>query len=60
VFHYQPLHLSEMGRKYGGHAGQLPVTERLGDCLVRLPMYNDMQPQEQLEVIKALRTFKLD
>ena len=26
-FHYLPLHLSEMGRRLGGRAGQHPVTE---------------------------------
>src|SRR5271165_2800833 len=27
TFHYQPLHLSEMGRKAGGREGDCPVTE---------------------------------
>ena len=27
VFHYQPLHLSEMGRQFGGAEGDCPVTE---------------------------------
>ena len=57
VFHYLPLHLSEMGLKYGGYAGQCPVTERVSDCLVRLPFYNDLGETEQAEVIEAIREF---
>lgn len=40
VFHYQPLHLSEVGRRYGGALGQNPVTEVISDTLVRLPVYS--------------------
>src|SRR5713226_9709765 len=31
VFHYQPLHLSTMGRRYGGREGQCPVAEDVAD-----------------------------
>lgn len=57
VFHYLPLHLSDMGLKYGGQPGDCPVTERLGDCLVRLPLYNDLTPAEQSRVIKVIKNF---
>lgn len=39
VFHYLPLHLSEMGKKLGGRFGDCPVTEGASDRLVRLPFY---------------------
>ena len=42
VFHYLPLHLSEMGKKFGGKVGDCPVTENISDRLVRLPFYNDL------------------
>lgn len=38
VFHYMPLHTSPMGEKYGCKQGMLPVTERISECLVRLPL----------------------
>lgn len=57
VFHYLPLHLSDMGLEFGGRAGQCPVTERVSDCLVRLPFYNDLGEAEQAEVIAAIREF---
>src|SRR5262249_38366611 len=40
VFHYAPLHLSEMGRRFGGRPGQCPVTEDVSDRLLRLPFFN--------------------
>jgi dTDP-4-amino-4,6-dideoxygalactose transaminase len=57
VFHYQPLHLSEMGRRYGGRPGQCPVTEEIGDRLVRLPLHWGMTDDEQAEVLDAVRSF---
>jgi dTDP-4-amino-4,6-dideoxygalactose transaminase len=57
VFHYMPLHISDMGRKLGGYPGQCPVTERVSDCLVRLPFYNDLTEADQTQVIAAIREF---
>jgi dTDP-4-amino-4,6-dideoxygalactose transaminase len=54
VFHYQPLHLSEMGRRWGGQAGDCPVSEDISDRLLRLPFYTDMATQEQDRVIEAM------
>lgn len=57
VFHYQPLHLSAMGRHFGGAPGQHPVTEHAADCLVRLPIYYQLTSTEQARVIEALHAF---
>ena len=57
VFHYQPLHLSEMGRSFGGRPGDCPVTERVSDQLVRLPLHNLLTGNEQEEVIEAILDF---
>jgi dTDP-4-amino-4,6-dideoxygalactose transaminase len=54
VFHYLPLHLSEMGLRYGGQPGQCPVTESISDRLLRLPMYYDLSDAEQKRVIDLL------
>ena len=59
VFHYQPLHLSDMGKHFGGKTGDLPVTERMGDCLLRLPFYNALTESDQDQVINALKNFKI-
>jgi len=58
VFHYQPLHLSEMGRKWGGKEGDCPVTESASDCLVRLPFYNDLSEEDQDRVVSAVIEFQ--
>ena len=58
VFHYLPLHLSDMGKKYGGCKGDYPVTERVSDRLLRLPFYNTLTESEQDRVINAVQTYK--
>jgi dTDP-4-amino-4,6-dideoxygalactose transaminase len=55
VFHYQPLHLSDMGRRFGGREGQHPVTEDVSDRLVRLPIFFQLTDDEQARVIDAVR-----
>lgn len=57
VFHYQPLHLSKMGRQFGGKAGDCPVTECVSDRLVRLPFFNDLTQEEQSRVINKITEF---
>jgi dTDP-4-amino-4,6-dideoxygalactose transaminase len=57
VFHYQPLHLSEMGQRFGGQAGDCPVTEDASDRLLRLPFYNDLTEADQARVVAAIHAF---
>jgi dTDP-4-amino-4,6-dideoxygalactose transaminase len=54
VFHYLPLHLSEMGVRFGGKQGDCPVTERVSDQLLRLPFYNVLGREEQERVIESI------
>jgi dTDP-4-amino-4,6-dideoxygalactose transaminase len=54
VFHYQPLHLSEMGYKFGGRTGQHPVTELVADRLLRLPLYIGLTDHQQQRVVRAI------
>ncbi len=58
VFHYLPLHLSDMGRSFGGRPGDCPVTERVSDQLIRLPFHNGLTGAEQEQVIEAIQEFK--
>jgi dTDP-4-amino-4,6-dideoxygalactose transaminase len=59
VFHYLPLHLSPMGRRFGGQEGNCPVTEDVSDRLVRLPFYNSLSGEDQDRVIKAVLEFRV-
>lgn len=58
VFHYQPLHLSKMGRQFGGAPGQCPVTERVAETLVRLPLFASLTDEEQEQVVEAVVGFE--
>ncbi len=57
VFHYVPLHSSPMGRTFGYEAGDLPVTEQVSRCLLRLPIYYEIGEHEQASVVEAVRAF---
>jgi len=57
VFHYLPLHLSDMGRTFGGRPGDCPVTEDVSDRLLRLPFYNNLSGADQSRVIHAIQEF---
>jgi dTDP-4-amino-4,6-dideoxygalactose transaminase len=57
VFHYLPLHLSDMGQSFGGKIGDCPITERVSDQLIRLPFHNALTSTEQEQVIDLLREF---
>lgn len=57
TFHYLPLHLSRMGRQFGGQTGDCPVTESVAGRLMRLPFYTDLTQAEQDEVIEAVIAF---
>jgi dTDP-4-amino-4,6-dideoxygalactose transaminase len=57
-FHYLPLNTSPMGIRYGGKAGECPVTEKISDELVRLPLFNTMTEEETEMVIEAVRAFR--
>ena len=59
VFHYLPLHLSEMGRKLGGEGFHCPVTEDISDRLVRLPFYNNLSEDDQATVVAAVNDFRV-
>jgi len=58
VFHYQPLHLSDYGRRYGFKEGACPVAESAGDRLVRLPFFTGLTSDQQSKVIAAVLSFR--
>jgi dTDP-4-amino-4,6-dideoxygalactose transaminase len=58
VFHYQPLHLSEMGRQFGGAQGDCPVTESVSERLLRLPFYNGLDDADLTRVVNGIHSFR--
>jgi dTDP-4-amino-4,6-dideoxygalactose transaminase len=59
TFHYVPLHLSEMGAKFGGRPGLCPVTEAVSDRLIRLPLFYDLTDADADRVIAAVTAFRV-
>ncbi|MGH9552539.1 MAG: DegT/DnrJ/EryC1/StrS family aminotransferase, partial [Terriglobales bacterium] len=57
VFHYVPLHLSDMGRKFGAQPGDCPITEDMSERVLRLPFYNDLSEGDQARVVSAVTEF---
>ena len=56
AFHYQPLHASPFGRRELGNKQRLPVSERAGDCLIRLPLHTNMTTSDVVRVVDGLST----
>lgn len=56
-FHYIPLHISPMGKKYGYKEGDFPITEEYSSRLIRLPLYAELTNEEVDKVIKILTDF---
>ena len=50
VFHYQPLHSSPAGKKYGKFtSGSLPITDDISERLIRLPMWIGFEQHERVK-----------
>ncbi|MBD5468181.1 MAG: DegT/DnrJ/EryC1/StrS family aminotransferase [Lachnospiraceae bacterium] len=57
--HYPiPPHLSEAYRELGHHKGEFPITERLAEEVLSLPMYNGLTKEEQQYVIEAVNRYE--
>lgn len=56
-FHYIPLHLSPMGKKYGYAEGDLPITEEYSKRLLRLPLHANLIDDDIKKVIKVIDDF---
>jgi dTDP-4-amino-4,6-dideoxygalactose transaminase len=57
VFHYIPLHSSEMGKKFGGKEGDCPVTEDVSLRLLRLPFYNSLSEDDLSRIVRSIHEF---
>jgi dTDP-4-amino-4,6-dideoxygalactose transaminase len=57
AFHFVPLHTSPMGRRMGYRYGDLPTTEEVSACLLRLPCYPHLSLTDQFRVVEAVSSF---
>jgi len=54
-FHYMPLHASAMGARLGYKSDDLPVTQHVSECLLRLPVYAGLTEAQCATVVSAVR-----
>jgi dTDP-4-amino-4,6-dideoxygalactose transaminase len=48
VFHYQPLHSSPAGKKYGKHDHPLHVTDDISERIIRLPLWIGLDQHDRI------------
>jgi dTDP-4-amino-4,6-dideoxygalactose transaminase len=59
VFHYLSLHKSPFYQnKHDGR--ELPESNRYSDCLLRLPLYFELNDSEITEIVKIINAIKYD
>ena len=58
VFHYIPLHLSSIGKKFRNSEAELPISINISDRLVRLPFFNNISKNEMDEIIQVIKQFE--
>lgn len=56
--HYQPLHSSGAGRKYGRSEGTFQVTDKTAETIVRLPIYPDLIGDLQASILSTIKEFR--
>lgn len=54
VFHYVPLHSSPAGRRYGKVHGELDVTDKQSERLIRLPLWVGLTQKQQVKIVDTL------
>lgn len=54
VFHYVPLHSSPAGQRFGRAHGEMSITNRQSDRLIRLPMWVGISLEQQHRVVNVL------
>lgn len=55
--HFLPLHSSEGGKKFGVSRGSLPVSEKAGGHLLRLPLFAQLTEDEKNRVVTGVHDF---
>ena len=58
AYHYQALHLSPMGQKYGADPASCPISEAAAARLIRLPLYTDLSRKDQDRILELMINWK--
>lgn len=57
VFHYIPLHSSPAGKKYARFIGDMGVTDKISETLLRLPLFYDITEKEIDYIVESIYDF---
>ena len=57
VFHYIPLHSSPAGIQYCKTPAELSITDKVSDCLVRLPLFYNLTNEQQAYIFDIISKF---
>ena len=57
VAHYAPLHLSRMGKHFGGQPGDCPIAENVAARILRLPLHAHLSKEDGDRVAAAVLQF---
>lgn len=57
VFHYIPLHSSPAGKKYARFVGDMGVTNKISETLLRLPLFYDITEKEIDYIVESIYDF---
>lgn len=57
VFHYLPLHKSIAGRKFGQFSGRDRFTTNESQCLLRLPLYYQIDKGDIMQVVRVIYSY---
>eukprot|EP00993_Chasmostoma_nieuportense_P001171 NODE_2075_length_1286_cov_40.468507_g1974_i0.p1 GENE.NODE_2075_length_1286_cov_40.468507_g1974_i0~~NODE_2075_length_1286_cov_40.468507_g1974_i0.p1 ORF type:complete len:334 (+),score=83.76 NODE_2075_length_1286_cov_40.468507_g1974_i0:188-1189(+) len=56
--HYEPLHSSPMGQRFGYNLEDCPVAQSISQRILRLPFHNSLGGAERTKVVQAILQFK--
>lgn len=59
TFHYQSLHLSEMGLRCNSQRAHCPVTEWVSDHLLRLPLFPDLSDDDLRRIVGTVQEYRV-
>lgn len=56
-FHYLSLHKSEYYKNHSDNIPELPLCDMYADCLVRMPMFYDLEVEQVEEICKLIKEY---
>lgn len=57
VYYPTPSHLQVAFAQYGYKAGDLPISEKLSDCILALPIYPGLNVESQVYIVSLITSF---